>query len=95
MAFLISVEEGQNNKTERSQKGKKNLSEIRPTFHCDSGDPTIVTFRSACWESFWFSSMGAIFTDAPLNLIMLRMCDPLVPIIAPTALLGMYKYVVS
>lgn len=76
---------------------------ITITFHWASAVPTIVTFRLACCGLFaspaaapGFSfSVDATFTEAPLNLIVLRIFDPFVPIIAPTALLGMNKNAVS
>jgi hypothetical protein len=73
----------------------KQSKNIGSTFHCDSGEPTMVTFLSVCWSWGLSCSRGAIFTDAPEKRMMLRMCVPLVPMIAPTALFGMYRNVVS
>uniref|UniRef100_A0A1A9VRJ8 Uncharacterized protein n=1 Tax=Glossina austeni TaxID=7395 RepID=A0A1A9VRJ8_GLOAU len=57
-------------------------------FHCPSGVPTIVTLRSVCCSSGLSLSSGAIFNEAFEKRIILRICEPFVPIMAPTALFG-------
>ena len=61
------------------------------TFHCASGVPRMVTLRSACGSADVPSGSEVILTEEPEKRMMLRMCDPRVPMMAPTALFGMYK----
>ena len=58
------------------------------TFHCASGVPMMVTFRSVCGSAAVPSGSEVILTEAPEKRMMLRMCEPLVPMMAPTALFG-------
>lgn len=59
------------------------------TFHWASGVPTIVTFLSACGSAVVPSGSEVILTDAPEKRMIFRMWEPRVPMMAPTALLGM------
>lgn len=51
----------------------------------------MVTFLSACGSAGLPSGKEVILTEAPEKRMMLRMWDPRVPMMAPTALLGMYR----
>jgi len=58
-------------------------------FHWASGVPRMVTLRSAWGSADVPSGSEVILTEEPEKRMMLRMCDPRVPMMAPTALFGM------